>query len=176
MEDNLNFFKTFILKYHLNFCCKWKTTFLFLVKWKVTKGIARLAWPELSTTQPNLFSNNIYVATPDGIADYCHITPRKTQLLRNKRMLQKKIQLEKRRRNILFVYFMFQSILKQHFLFFFPNWKMTPRWPPPPLIGKFQLDFFVLFLKPSLISLYFGLLVVFWTPLTLHTQQIQFRS
>ena len=33
----------------------------------------------------------------------------------------------KKKKKKLFVYFMFQSILKQHFFIFFPNWKMTPR-------------------------------------------------
>ena len=48
-------------------------------------------------------------------------------------------------KNILFVYFMFQSmqiILKQHLFFIFLNWKMIPRGTHPPTpIGKFQLDF-----------------------------------
>ena len=46
--------------------------------------------------------------------------------------------------NMLFVYFMFQSILKQHFFYFFSQLENDPSLtpPPPPLIGKFQLDFF----------------------------------
>ena len=39
---------------------------------------------------------------------------------------------------------------KATFFIFFSQLENDPSLTPPPLIGKFQLDFFVLFLKPSL--------------------------
>jgi hypothetical protein len=97
-----------------------------------------------------LFSNNIYVATPDGIADYCHITPRKTQLLRNKGMLQKKnligiFQLgsgppplphpigKKKKKKYFICLFHFSEHFKATFFIFSPQLENDPSLTPPPL-------------------------------------------